>query len=136
MKNSIKLLAFVVLGALATASCTYENGPKLTLLSKKARLCRQWKATKYEDSNGNSTNATDDGSYVEYKKDGSVTLHDGGSNSDANGTWEWADGKKDVKITFSAGGFSYSSTAEILRLTTKELQTKDGNGNITYMDAK
>lgn len=66
MKNSIKLFVFVIIGALAINSCTYQDGPKLTLLPKKTRLCRQWVPDKTVDSNGNTSTATKDGSYVEF----------------------------------------------------------------------
>lgn len=136
MKNSIKLFAFIILGALATQSCTYEKGPKLTLLTKTARISRQWKTVKYEDSNGNTQNATDNGSYVEFTKDGVYTSHDGTFNIDLTGTWEFSSDKKNLKTSYQSGSFSFTSESEILRLTSSELQLKDSNGDITYMEAK
>lgn len=124
MKNSIKLFAFVIIGALAMNSCTYENGPKLTLLPKKSRLCRTWSATKVEDNNGNALSLSGN-STITFKKDGTAT------NGTDSGTWAWGDGKKDVILKYG----NASTTMEIKRLTTKELQLTDGTWT-TYYDAK
>ena len=135
MKKSIRLFAFIALATLTAVGCKYEEGPKLTLLSKKARISRQWKPSKYVFSSGTETTASDDGSYIEFSKNGAYKYHYGPTNTDLTSTWEFNSDKSGIKVTSTILGISQTVELTILKLTSKELGTKDSSGDKIYYTA-
>jgi hypothetical protein len=130
-------LASVGMIAFLSACGKYEEGPGFTLLTKKARLTGEWDAKEYVDSDGTVVADTDD-STVEFLKDGKMIIREGGTSTE--GTWEFVSNKEKVRTTYSYAIFGVSQTftseTTIIRLTNKELWTKDSDGDITKMEKK
>ena len=115
--------------AVSISSCgKYEEGPKFTLLSKKARITNTWKFTKSEN---NGIDNTPDPAYytltLTLKEDGTAkaeyTIF--GVPAIDNGNWEFSSSKEELILSDPSG----SQTLEILKLTNTELKVKQLDGN-------
>jgi len=132
MKTIKLLLAIALLGGtiVSTPACgKYEEGPGISLLTKKQRLCRSWDAKEYVSSSG-TTIADNDDDYITFEKDGTGKITIG--SIVFNGTWEFTSNKEKITSVYS----NTASEVTILRLTNKELWTKDSDGDITKFEAK
>jgi hypothetical protein len=130
MKSKFFTLAMAALLALSVQSCgKYEEGPGLSLRSKKARVAGTWKLSK-SSTNGvdEPLDADDKDDELILDKDGTMEVVDPG-NGTFTGTWDFESDKEKLKFTFDfGGGQSFSTSATILRLANKEmiLETMDG----------
>ena len=110
------------------SSCTYEDGPTISLKSKTSRLVGEWDVLEIAGNNIPNNTTYE----MEFEKDGDFNLsfeysYGGYSYSnDLAGEWEWKDGKKSVELDFD-GGYNYE--LEIKRLTNKELKAEDEDGD-------
>ena len=99
----VTLVAFAVI----LSSCgKYPDGPKISLLTKKARITRVWQAADC------STCGT-----TEYVKNGSIISTIGSVSITSGSTWAFSKDKTKLEITFGA----ITSSTPIRRLTNKEL---------------
>lgn len=111
--------------AFVLASCQYEDGPKFSLRSKKARVINTWYIDKlYQD--GNDKTDMYKGIFVnyklEFKSDDTYTLYYKLYNAvdyNENGTWKFSDDKS--KVQWTPSGSSSSSDFKILRLKNDEM---------------
>lgn len=121
-----------------STSCKYEEGPALSLRTKKARVAGEWTIEKYIDSDGTEDTDTGDNTYV-FEKDGtgnakfSFTIGGTTSTNDVDFKWEFTDSKKKIKIEFD--GLD-PEEGTILRLTNKEMWIKDSDNDQTHFKAK
>ena len=120
MKKLLSITTLVLATMFIVTSCgKFEEGPKLSLKSKKARLANTWV---YESIIVDDVAATDisfyDGVEITFDKDGTYSVSFG-SISDS-GTWEFS-GDVDLKTTTSTS----TSTSEIVKLKSNELWIKD-----------
>ena len=140
--NIFKSTIFSLVVSTAMVSCgKYEEGPKLSLASKKSRLENKWHIES-QTKNGvaQSVDADDRDDILEFTKDGQVRVFDPTDNPSnvTSGTWVWANDKEAITTVFtsSAAGFSfsYTQTSTIKRLTKDELwyEYTDTNGNIYF----
>lgn len=134
MKVSFKNFFGVMVAVTATlSSCgKYEEGPKFSLASKKARLEGTWKFEAYIENGVDKTAQVSSfyaGYSVNFTKDGKYTASFG-SFSD-NGTWEFINDKESIKTLSNMPG-STPDTVNIIRLKSKELWTKEVSGANTY----
>lgn len=124
--NSIsKISAVAVLAAsLLLSSCgKYEEGPKISLASKKGRLTREWIFQKSIDgSTGNEYICNSGCMIMELKKDGGIVLN---GTSWSGYTWQLSSNKEKLETVTTIGGSSSTESEIILRLTSKELWLKD-----------
>ena len=108
-------------------SCKYEDGPNISLRSKKARLTGEWEV-KFIDGAGMTGN---DMVTLEFDKDGDLevnqTYSDYGNSYtySQKGEWEWEDGKQSLEITLDGNKQEW----EITRLTNKEFEFEDEGNN-------
>ena len=136
MKN-LRILSLALLAVtFVLGSCNkYEEGPALSLRTKKARITNTWKTDKYVDSDGTEENAGDDDGTWEIKKDNSFTITQG--QFTANGTWEFVNDKESLKttITYSQSGLSFTeeNTVKIIKLKNDELWIEDEDGDQTHL---
>ncbi len=129
-KTLVWALSLLVAGSITLISCgKYDEGPGLSLRSKKGRLAGDWMVEKATSTTGSTV--TDMTSWfanysINFEKDGkySATF---GSITDV-GSWEFSDDKMMVISTNSSGG---KDSMPIIRLTNKEFWTKEVNGNTT-----
>ena len=104
-------------------SCKYEDGPNISLRSKKARLTGEWEV-KFIDGAGMTGN---DMVTLEFDKDGDLEFNQtysyyGSSYTySQKGEWEWEDGKQSLDIILDGDKLEW----EITRLTNKEFEFED-----------
>lgn len=129
MKNLViaSILGFVFLFA---ACGKYEDGPKISLKTKKARLVGEWKVEKVlvNGVENPAALAAMNISTSEFDKDGEFTIKLGLLNFE--GTWNFGDGKETIETQME--GESTKDVYTILRLTNKELWTENVDSSITY----
>lgn len=137
MKKTILFLA-IVLTVIGNGCKKYEEGPALSLRSKKGRVDNTWKIEKYYENGVDLTAAllAVDDVTIDLTKDGHVTWTEvdvqSGNGSTQTGSWEFTSKKESILIQIS-GGMSFSGTGNdiwnILRLKNKELWFTVMNGN-------
>ena len=108
MKKLFKLTFIAIIGlAIGLSSCgKYPDGPKISLLTKKARITRVWQAADCP------TCGT-----TEYVKNGSIVIAGGSISITTGSTWAFSKDKTKLEITSGA----ITSSTPIRRLTNKEL---------------
>jgi hypothetical protein len=139
MKKAVKLaLAIVALGAFTMTACKkYEEGPSLSLRSKKARMAGDWKVEAYYEDGVDKT--SDYRTFIASEsftmdKDGSYTSSStttsafGGITSTDNGTWEFINDKEDLR-TLSSQANATADTMVIVKLKNKEMWAKSKSGS-------
>lgn len=119
-RNTTMALVATLLLTLTFSSCTYEDGPSISLRSKKARLTGEWEGKTIAGESVEDGLTLD----LEFKDDGKVDLTLGflGSTTTETQEWEWKDGKEKLEIT-DADGDKQEWT--ITRLTNSELEFTD-----------
>ena len=144
MKNTklITLFAVLFIGTIMISCGKYEEGPGISLLPKKTRLQQKWKPVQNVDANGNINNIDDDGSYMEFVKEGTLNVYNyslmslWGSDG-AQGTWEFSEDKTQITINYTfAGLIDINTTYTIVKLKINDLGLMDENGNKTYYEYK
>lgn len=128
MKTKHLLLIVGVMCAMTFFACKkYEDGPWLSLHTKKARLVNVWKYD-HVTQNGNDVTASYVNRSVEFKKDGNYIITYG-QYADA-GTWQFASNKEDIVL--SESNSSSAITWHILKLKNKELWLSEQDGSRSY----
>ncbi len=136
MKNFKMLVAVAMLGtaAFGISSCgKYEDGPGMSLRTKKARLTGVWDTKEYVDADGTTSTDTDE-TTIEFTKDGNFTINSNDPDFPfaLTGQWEFSDDKEQLKMTYAGD----TETSTITRLTNKELWIKDADGDISKSEKK
>jgi hypothetical protein len=139
---AIALTALFVGGVALTSCSKYEEGPKLTLLTKKMRLSGTWGVAAYLENGVDKTSDYRQGTSAEtftINKDGSFTSSVTNllGTFTSEGTWEFINDKEDVKTTttkFNGVALTTPSldTMHITKLKNKEMWTKEVDGSDTY----
>lgn len=108
---------------LFVAACgKYEEGPSLSLRSKKARLANEWKiAYAYDFKDQVETTADYSGEIWEFTKDGRFLERESDS-VDKSGSWDFISDKEEIAISIGTDIDKYN----ILRLKENEMWLKDG----------
>lgn len=125
MRSILKFgVAAILAASTLFSSCgKYEDGPKISLASKKGRLTRSWTIEKWIDgTTGTEVNCTSSCSVMELKKDGTVAMN---GTSWPGYTWQLSSDKE--KLEFVFGGVTDGD--QIIRLTSKELWLKEIGSN-------
>lgn len=133
----LSLVAMMAMTVLLTTSCNkYPEGPKLTLLTAKARISGDWKLTGYT-ANGTDYTSSQGTVLVTIEKDGtykgtvSVVVFGQTVTDSFNGTWEFNDDK--TKVTFTEAGSTTGDIYEILMLKNKEMKLQQVENGVTYI---
>jgi hypothetical protein len=131
IKKYLAILMIAVATVTAFTGCKkYEEGPALSLLSKKSRLAGEWKLVKYL-YNGAEQNLSGFTVNLTIEKGGSYTSSASFNNitSTETGTWEFNDDK--TSVNFMSTNSSVADVHMILKLKSKELWTKQVSGSDT-----
>ena len=133
-KIGILSIAALLMGGIALTSCKkYEEGPALSLLTKKARVAGTWEVESYWENGVDKTSDYRAGVSSEtytYDKDGSYTIALTtiiGQINDA-GTWEFINDKEDIKTLSNTSGAT-PDTMVIVKLKNKEMWVKETGGS-------
>jgi hypothetical protein len=136
-----KITAFTVaalmIGGIAFTSCKkYEEGPALTILTKKARVAGTWEVEAYLVDGVDKTSdyrAFITSESLEFTKDGTYNTSTTtvlGTDTDA-GTWEFVNDKEDLKTLSNTAG-STPDTMMIVKLKNKEMWVRSKTGTPVY----
>lgn len=123
MKTKQLFLVLVAFIFVAVSGCgKYDDGPGISLATKKGRLVNKWKIEKYFMNDVEQT-IGDTVAVMELKKDNSCTMSWTGSGLAILGTWAFDGNKENVLITWTDifTGLPYTETHKILRLKSNEL---------------
>lgn len=139
-KNLIPGLIALLCVAFTVTSCNkYEDGPKLSLLTKKSRLANTWIVEKATTTSTNGSVADNTAYFSSYtltiEKDGKYTATLGSFTD--SGTWTLGEDKDDIRMLSNISG-STEESYRILRLKSKELWWKQtqSNGDVDEMHFK
>lgn len=130
----LKTILSIACSILILASCKkYEDGPLLSLRSKKERIANTWTV---ESAYDNGEDVTDDFDQYELQMlvDGNASLAALYSFGDLNfefetdGTWDFEDNKNDLALDFEND--DADRTYEILKLKEEELWLMEKGGNL------
>lgn len=130
MKNLSKLLVVVMAMTFVFTGCgKYDEGPSLTLLTKKARITGEWKLVKILDETGSEIDLQDTEQTFTINKDNTyeVTFTMGTFSETSKGEWKWGD-KKETIMSKGEDATEWSE-AKILKLKNSELWTEDTDEN-------
>ena len=131
------LLTLFVVGFLFTSCYKYEEGPRFSLLSRKARLCNEWVLQTYLD-NGTDKTIVCETTTLTIENDGTYSISTvrnemGQVQSEfSHGTWVFQDAKGQVVMTDSQEG-SIPLTYDILELRNSNLQLRKKIAGISYI---
>lgn len=133
MKNFriITGLTFVFALLVAVSSCgKYEEGPAISLRSKKARVANDWIVEKTIDEDGNEDTDGMEGVTYTFTKEGIVTItydgsSTGGFSGSISGTWSFTDDKEGLIMESSFFGTTTQDTSKILKLKNDEMWLED-----------
>lgn len=128
MKKSSLLIGLVVV---LSACGKYDDGPNVSLLTKKQRLQRQWDLDEYMNESG-STLKDNSSAFWELEKDGDAEFTDD-DGTKSQGKWELDDEKERLIVTaeYPFVGTVVLGNFKIKRLTKKELWLYDETDKIT-----
>jgi hypothetical protein len=135
--KTFKLIILLLIAGIFFNSCKkYEDGPAISLKTKKMRLCRKWLLT--EGTLDGNTLRFSDYMYTdeyEYKTNGKYIIIGEDARkakpSYLEGTWSFSDKKENLVHSIYTNN---SETLNILRLTSKDLwlSQETGLGRLTY----
>ena len=130
MKTNIKTIVIMLLATAFVASCSkYEDGPKISLRTKKARLSNTWKLELYTINGQDKTQeflAIAGQNYrLRIEKDGKYSTE---GNFPDQGTWELGEDKDDIRLK-SNDPNTEEQSYRILRLKNDETWVKQTQSN-------
>jgi hypothetical protein len=134
MKTTTLMLALAILGSIGLSSCSkYEDGPIISLRSKKERIANTWRVEKAMDSGSDVTSSFDQ-YRLEMRSDGAASLaavYSIGSLNfefETSGTWSLENSNEDLRLDFEND--DADRTYVILRLMEKELWLREKGGSL------
>lgn len=139
MSRSFAAAAVIVL--LLSSCSKFEDGPKFSLRTKKARLTNDWVMDKVFINDVDKTSdyaAFYNGFVLSIKKDETYTTTS--PNGNTSGTWELGEDKDDIRFQQTTPAGNGEVSYRILRLTNKEfwgrLQLSNGDTQKIYYKQK
>lgn len=124
--KTVKILSLALLAVtFVLGSCSkYEEGPALSLRTKKARVAGTWNAEKFVSDDGTETSNNDD-STIEYTKDGTYIVSSGSVSF--SGTWEFNSDKTEIITTTEFFGATSEDRSTIIKLKNDEMWLADSD---------
>lgn len=122
MKKTVIMSAIMLIGSGMFTGCKkYEEGPALSLKSKKARVANEWKIQyAFDLEDGEVVTSDFSGETWEFSKNGEWIERENGV-IDKSGIWEFVSDKETIRITKPNGIDHYN----ILKLKEKEIWLQD-----------
>ncbi len=132
----LKKLKYIVWALIIflSACSKYEDGPKISLLSKTKRISRVWKVEYSINLDTGVEHSADFNAWLlEFSKDGtySQTIVYGEIQNTYNGKWSFI-GDNQIRLNFNTEAGEQIVFYTILRLSKKELWLKDEKEEVHY----
>lgn len=131
MKTTRTLITLAVIAFVFSSCAKFEDGPKISLKSKKSRIAQEWELKVLYNADGEEQAVVPEWT-MDYSKEGDYNTSVYGFEQE--GTWAF-DGDVNLKITYEISGLgaTYKSyeNYEILRLASDELWLIDKNESHT-----
>lgn len=134
MFNCKVIISISMLGVFFLSSCKkYDDGPAISLRSKKERISNDWRIDKAFD-NGNDVTNSFDQYEVSFSKEGSanLTAHYSFFGIDydytTSGTWDLENKNEKIRVDYETD--AADATYFILRLKEKELRVREEGTNL------
>lgn len=130
------LFALAVIGGVVISCKKYEEGPAMSLRTKKARMAGEWTVEKvlYNGTDVTSQYLPSGTTYkITIEKGGSWNdvMSSSGGSSTSKGTWEFVDKKENLKMVTEGSGDADGDTSVIVKLKNKELWIDSKSGSNT-----
>lgn len=122
--------SFILLMLVVLVSCgKYEEGPGISLRSKKKRITGEWKIERVLFNGDDITTAVQNnlGTYYILELSSNGTFHESGKNVEDKGTWKFAEGKLHLILLSNLPG-AEEEHAEIIKLKNTELWLRHAHG--------
>ncbi|PWH82195.1 hypothetical protein [Brumimicrobium oceani] len=127
MKNNFKFfLAILSVAFVFTACKKYDEGPALSLLTKKARISGEWRVEK-EISAAGVEQLVQSQDVLSISKSGSFEIIED-NKIETIGTWDFIKDKEYISFTYKEDGVNNIEEFKIIRLKNRELWLKDIEG--------
>ena len=112
------------------SSCSkYEEGPAISLRTKKARVANTWQLEKTIYADGSSESPSDGNQTTfEFTKEGAA-VYDANGGLSFTGEWEFTHDKENLRVTYEERGVSKTFDRIIIKLKHKEVWLRDDDGN-------
>lgn len=135
MKNKMKFLLSILSLIFVLSACKkYEEGPILSLTTKKSRVAGNWKAERVISKTGD-VEFVQSTEVWKIKKDETFEVLEGNSIIE-KGTWDFSQNKDFLMFTTKDEGTIDVVEYQIIRLKNNELWLKDSEGEqINYVPA-
>lgn len=133
MKSFKVSLMTLVAILIAFSSCSkYEEGPAMSLLTKKARITGEWKVVDVIMDGTSLADLTDYAGTTTYEKDGTGEYTSSILGVSFEFEWEFSEDKEAIKTRSNVlGVWSSWEETDILKLTNKEFWTTETDLGIT-----
>ena len=118
------LIAVASCAAIFSGCKKYDEGPRLSLHTKKARIANVWRFDKVLSSSGSTMTSFYDDFIVEFKKDGEYVETQ--SNITSTGTWEFIGDKEQIRLRYDNSNGA-PSILTIRKLKNKEFWFENGD---------
>lgn len=124
-----KIWIFLIGGTLIIGACKkYDEGPYVSLRTKKERVTNEWKVEEATGDDGSDNTSNYDGQIWEFTDDNDYRFRADSSSSSWEGKWNFENDKEELNI--SGGVFvPHKGEYEILRLKEEELWLERDSDN-------
>ncbi|NLL28220.1 MAG: hypothetical protein GX259_05435 [Bacteroidales bacterium] len=129
MKSFAKFSALLIIVAFFSSACgKYEDGPKFSLATKKARIINTWVYDEITvDNVFQPLDIEDIVTTIEFKRNNKIIYSI--ENKSTTGEWELSHDKEYIIIRFTQLGNTDIHALKILRLKSNELWTEEIDGS-------
>ncbi|MGM0478543.1 MAG: hypothetical protein ACQERC_04905 [Bacteroidota bacterium] len=131
-----QLIPLVLFAALIVAACKkYEDGPAISLRSKKKRVEGIWKIDKKFDAQEEQLQLTSDDLKVRWEFKDTIYREVFSGTTQISGTWEFTESKERILVNYEDTTGKYTRDYRILRLTNSDLWLKFEDSTEIYFSS-
>lgn len=131
-----QLIPLVLFAALIVAACKkYEDGPAISLRSKKKRVEGIWKIDKKFDAQEEQLQLTSDDLKVRWEFEDTIYREVFSGTTQISGTWEFTESKERILVNYEDTTGKYTRDYRILRLTNSDLWLKFEDSTEIYFSS-
>ncbi len=131
-----QLIPLALFAALIVAACKkYEEGPAISLRSKKKRVEGVWKIDKKFDAQEEQLQLTSDDLKVRWEFEDTIYREIFSGTTQISGTWEFTESKERILVNYEDTTGKYTLDYRILRLTNSDLWLKFEDSTKIYFSS-